>query len=311
MTPVVPSSDIATARFDALGTEIAVAVTDVTLLDMVLAHTHRCIDDIDRTFSRFRVDSELERLHRAGPGEHSASPLFIELLELALLAARSTGGVFDPTVRDALEASGYDRSIDDVELNGPGASRPALPAGQWSRITLDARRLFVALPEGVRLDFGGIGKGFAVDYTLRSMLAIDCGVMISAGGDLAVAGPTPDGGWPCGISTTMNDPVEETVLLERGAIATSGLGRRRWHRGGQYLHHLIDPRTGTPADSRWSFVTVIAGTCVAADVAAKVAWLKGSKGPGWIESIGLAGRFRDLNGKITYTTRWPFNIEEQ
>ncbi len=310
MTLTASASDLATARFDALGTEIVVAVTDVTQLGMVLEHTHRCIDDIDRTFSRFRADSELERLQHTGPGQQSASPLFIELLETALLAARSTDGVFDPTIRDALESSGYDRSIEEIESAGPGPARGALVAGTWSQIEVDARKGVVTIPNGVRLDFGGIGKGFAVDYTLRSLLAVDCGVMISAGGDLAVAGPPPENGWPCGISTTTVDPLDETILLRRGAIATSGLGRRQWRRDGRWLHHLIDPLSGTPADSPWSFVTVVAATCVAADVAAKVAWIKGNLGPSWIESLGLAARFRDHEGKVTYTTHWPLDTEE-
>lgn len=308
--PATAPGDLAISRFDALGTEISVAVTDVTQLGTVMEHTHRCIDDIDRTFSRFRPDSELERLHGAGPGSHRVSPLFVELLEHALFASRSTDGLFDPTVRDALEAAGYDRSIEEVEALGPGPGRDPLAAGRWMDIEIDSRRCTVSLPDGVRLDFGGIGKGFAVDYTLRSMVGVDCGVLLSAGGDLAVAGPAPEDGWPCGISTISDAPVEDIVLLRRGAIATSGLGRRRWTRNGEQLHHLIDPRLNAPASSPWSFVTVIAATCVAADVAAKAAWLKGPHGPGWIESLGMAARFRDSEGRVTYTTCWPLSMKE-
>lgn len=308
--PATTASDFAISRFDALGTEITVAVTDVTQLSTVLEHTHRCIDDIDQTFSRFRPDSELERLHGAGAGAHRVSPLFVELLEQALLASRSTDGLFDPTVRDALEAAGYDRSIEDIEAYGPGPARPPEAAGRWTEIDVDSRRCTVSLPDGVRLDFGGIGKGFAVDYTLRRMIGIDCGVMLSAGGDLAVAGPAPEDGWICGISTTADAPVEDSVLLRRGAIATSGIGRRSWIRDSTQLHHLIDPRLNAPAESPWTFVTVVAATCVAADVAAKVAWLKGSHGPGWIESLGLAARFRDVQGRVTYTTCWPLSMKE-
>ncbi len=304
------TSDIATSRFDALGTEIVVSVTDFTYLGMVLQHTHTCIDDIDHTFSRFRADSELERLHRRGPGLHPASPLFIELLSLALRASHSTDGVFDPTIRGALEAAGYDRSIELIESSGPGSDQDAVAAGRWTEIEVDARRGTVLIPEGVRLDFGGIGKGFAVDYTMRGLPPVDCGVLISAGGDLAVAGPPPDGGWICDIGSTRDVEPEETVLLRRGAMATSGLGRRQWLRDGQRLHHLIDPLSGKPSDSHWSLVTIIAGTCVAADVATKSAFLKRAVGPQWIESLGMAGRFRALDGTITYTDHWPINTKE-
>ena len=303
-------SDIATARFDALGTEIIVSVTDVTYLGMVLEHTYRCVDDVDRTFSRFRPDSELERLQREGSGTRSASPLFIELLKLSLNAARSTDGLFDPTVRDALEAAGYDRSIELVESAGPGSARASLPAGRWHEIEVDARRGTVRIPEGVRLDFGGIGKGFAVDYALRGLPPVTCGVLINAGGDLAATGPAPEGGWICDIGTTRDAEPHETVLLEWGAIATSGLGRRTWARDGRALHHLIDAQTGKPAQSPWTFVTVIAGTCVAADVAAKTAFFKGDDGPAWIDSMGLAARFTSRDGSITHTTYWPTGTEE-
>ncbi len=186
----------------------------------------------------------------------------------------------------------------------------AAPAGRWSEIEVDAKRGEVFIPEGVRLDFGGIGKGFAVDYALRGLPPVACGVLISAGGDMAVAGPSPVGGWICDVGNTREAEPEETVLLERGAIATSGLGRRQWMRDGHRLHHLIDPTNGKPSDAPWSFVTVIAGTCVAADVAAKTAFLKGADGPEWIESLGMAGRFRASNGSITYTARWPISTEE-
>ena len=142
------TTDIVTARFDALGTEIVVSVTDISYLSMVLEHTHNCIDEVDRTFSRFRRDSELERLHRRGSGVHKASPLFIELLGLALRASQSTDGLFDPTIRDALEAAGYDRSIELLEATGPGAERDAVPAGRWSEIELDAQRGEVFIPDG-------------------------------------------------------------------------------------------------------------------------------------------------------------------
>ncbi len=292
------------AQFTALGTTIEVIVTDPAALSEVVQHVRDRIDEIDATFSRFRPDSELARLEQGGSKPQRASALFLELLDLAYKATESTDGWFDPTIRDALEASGYDRSIEDLERSGPGPERAARPAGQWFRINYDRRRGLVELRDGVRLDFGGIGKGFAVDYALRT-LPVDCGVLINAGGDLAVAGQAPEGGWLCDVGTTWSSDVEETIVLWEGALATSGLGRRQWQRNGKRMHHLIDPRTGRPGKSPWRIVTVGARTCVAAEVAAKVAWLRGTTGPSWLNVVGLSGRFAGDDGDVVTVGNWP------
>ncbi len=293
------------AQFHALGTTIEVLVTDAAALEPVLEHVRTCVDEVDRTFSRFRPDSELSRLELGGSKPQRASALFLELLELADKATASTEGWFDPTIRDALEAAGYDRSIEDLEAHGPGPARPAHPAGGWHRISYDRRRGLVEFHDGVRLDFGGIGKGFAVDYALRTLPPIEGGVLVNAGGDLSVVGEAPEGGWICDIGTTRDSESEETVILWEGALATSGLGRRQWQRDGKHLHHLIDPGTGRPGKSPWQIVTVGARTCVVAEVAAKVAWLRGADGPAWLERLGLSGRLAGTDGRVVTVGNWP------
>ena len=289
-------------HFRALGSDIEVLVTDATQLDETVRHVRLRFDEIDRTFSRFRPDSELARLGWLPGIRQPASTLFLELLELALRAARDTNGWFDPTIRDALEAAGYDRSIERIEAEGPG---PARPAGQWDRITFDRERHWVLVPEGVRLDFGGIGKGFAVDDALRTLPADHGGVLLNAGGDLAVRGVAPPAGWRIDIAADSFAPVESVVALHAGAVATSGLGRRAWARDGVRLHHLIDPHSGAPCESPWRSVTVAAGSCAAAEVAAKAAWLMGDDGPAWLAGLGFAGRFSGLDGRVETVGPWP------
>ncbi|MDI3338947.1 MAG: FAD:protein FMN transferase [Sphaerobacter sp.] len=303
--PLLTHATVASASFPALGSEITVAVTDPPRLGRVVGHVRACVDAVDRALSRFRPDSELRRLERRSGAPQPASELFIEALERSIMAAIASNGLFDPTIRDALEAAGYDRSIERIEAEGPGPARPTGPAGNWSRIRVDRATRTVTLPPGVRLDFGGIGKGLLVDHALRTLGEPPCGVLISAGGDLAVAGPPPPGGWRCGIALTPGAPDEATVRLLAGALATSGLGRRQWMRAGEALHHLIDPRTGRPGASRWQIVTVAAGSCVVAEVAAKVAWLLDEAGPEWVASHGLAARFRDRAGAVVTVGGWP------
>lgn len=293
------------AEFPALGSRITVGVTEPAALGPALAHVQTCFDRIDRALSRFRTDSELRRLEEHPGHPAFVSPVFMEALDLACRAAASTDGWYDPTVRDAVEAAGYDRSIELLERDGPGPARPARPAGRWALIRYDRAAGIVTLPPAVRLDFGGIGKGFAVDYALRETPTGGGGVLVSAGGDLAVKGIPPGDGWPCDVAVTLDGDANTTVLLREGALATSGLGRRQWWRDGVALHHLIDPHTGQPGNSPWRIVTVAARTCVAAEVAAKVGWLMADAGPGWLQRQGLTGRFLACDGAVRTVGHWP------
>ena len=306
MTAVASTSnDSATyGQFHALGTTIEIGVCDHAQLAALTAHVRDTFETVEQTFSRFRPDNELACVERQAGAETDCSPLFVELLALACWAAASTDGWFDPTIRDALEAAGYDRDFARVVADGPGPARPALPAGRWRALRFDRARQTVTLPHGTRLDFGGIGKGFAVDLALRT-LPESAGVLINAGGDLAIAGAPPDGGWLCDIAVSADSPVETTLTLRAGALATSGTGRRRWTRDGVELHHLIDPRTGRPGESPWLIVSVAAGSCVAAEVAAKVGWLRGYSGPWWVAEQDLAARFLARDGRVVRVGGWP------
>lgn len=295
----------AQAVFPALGSTVVVGCTDPRQLRDIVTRVRGAIDDVDRALSRFRADSELAQLEHARGRSWLASPLFVEALDLACRSAEATDGWFDPTVRDAVEAAGYDRDIRLVERDGPGPARRPLAAGQWRRIHYDQRTRLVIVPPGVRLDFGGIGKGYAVDLALRRAATDGLGVIVAAGGDIGVNGPPPGDGWPCDVAVAPDGPAETTVLLRSGALATSGLGRRQWRRGGHDLHHLIDPRTGRPAESPWQVVSVAAKDCALAEVAAKVAWLRGTDGPAWIASLGLTARFSGRDGDAQTVGRWP------
>jgi len=207
---------------------------------------------LEAILSRFRPESELSRLNRDGrirPG-----PDLLRVTRLALAARTRTGGLFAPTVHDAVVSAGYDRSFDDLRDPRPGAAKDC--AG-----SVDIGGGHIVLGRGVRLDFGGIGKGYAVDRAVR-ILGSFGPALVNAGGDVAVRG----GACPVGVDVP-GEPL--TVELAAGALATSGSDRRRWPGG----HHLIDPRTGAPAASPYLRVTVAAPTAVAAEVLAKAVYL--------------------------------------
>ena len=116
---------------------------------------------------------------------------------------------------------------------------------------------------------------------------------VSAGGDVAVRG-----------GAVVELPGGRSLLLRSGGIATSGSTTRRWPRGGKLQHHLIDPRTGRPSESCWAEVTVAAGSCIAADVAAKAAFLLSTAGPDWLDARGLPGLFHAPDNSLTPNRSW-------
>jgi thiamine biosynthesis lipoprotein len=220
---------------------------------------------LEATLSRFLPGSELSKLNRAG--RLAAGADLLRVTELALEARERTGGRFDPTVHEALVAAGYDRTFEEIGTGGTvvATRRAARCLGE---VTLARETGEIVLGPGVKLDFGGIGKGYAVDRACE-LLAPFGPCLVSAGGDLAVRG----GSWPVGVETHAG---ALTLELTSGAIATSGSDRRRWTTPDGPVHHLIDPRTGSPAETDLLRVTVAGRTAVDAEVLAKALFLAGA-----------------------------------
>ena len=247
--------------FRAMGTEIELLVEAdgaAGALEAAEGEFHR----LEALLSRFREDSELSRLNR--DGALAAGPDLRRVVELALAARERTGGRFDPTVHNALVAAGYDRTFEDIAPESH--VRCLAPDVALGDARVDGTR--IELDPGVRLDLGGIGKGYAAERAAE-ILATAGPCLVNAGGDIAVRG----GRWPVGVETAA-EPL--TLELSRGGLATSGRDRRRWRRNGRELHHLIDPRTGEPAETDLLRVTVIAPDAVEAEIAATSLFLAGA-----------------------------------
>lgn len=274
--------------FRSMGCEIVVAgATPAEIRAIVQLFAER-----DRVFSRFRPDSELNAVNAAG-GTLLVSELFAETLEVALEAAAATDGLVDPTLGAAIVAAGYDRDFAEL-TDGAAPMGPAAAPGCWRSVRLAGRLL--ALPAAVRLDLNGVVKALAVDAAVRLLSGRG---FVSAGGDLATNGPV-DVALPAGGA----------VRVLEGGIATSGSVARRWKRAGAERHHLIDPSTGASARSPWTQVTVVGGTCAAADVCAKAAFLLGEGGPAWLDEHELPGRF--LAGERVATNRaWDTSLDRE
>ena len=256
--------------FRAMGTgvELFLVAEPGPLAEAVLDGAEQEFERLEALLSRFRPDSELSSLNQRGRVQ--ASDDLLTVTELALEARERTAGRFDPTVHDALVAAGYDRTFAEVAPDGPSA-----PAGSPCRgtVTVDREHGTIALGPGVHLDFGGIGKGYAVDRA-ATILAEAGPALVDAGGDIAAIGRPDALGWRIGVETSDGTIA---LALEDAALATSGRDRRRWRRDGEERHHIIDPATGRPAGTDLLRVTVVASTAVEAEVMAKALFLAGEQ----------------------------------
>lgn len=305
----VTPSGMRRAEFRAMGTTIALllperhAETGTQLVRALFAGWEQAL-------SRFLAESELSQLNRQAGTPVAVSDLLYSVLVTALTAAQTTGGVYDPALLEQLEQAGYDRNFDDLPAERFSLILPGLPGGRWRGIHIDPIHRRVTQPAGLKLDFGGIAKGMAVDAALEELRQHGIApALVNAGGDLAVSGlPPAQEQWYISV------PGREqlwSIPLRRGAVATSGLARRHWRQGGKLQHHLIDPRTGQPAESDLWSVTVVADRCEQAEVAAKVAFILGSKrGADFLRRHRIAGLLVRADGTWDTVKPWPKHLME-
>jgi thiamine biosynthesis lipoprotein len=295
----------------ALGTSVRLIVLDGDL-DAAKAAVERVLDEVDRTYSRFRDDSELMALNTSAGRERRVSPLLARALGGALEAAQRTGGAVDPTVGRAMKVIGYDGDFGRISGTSRNLELRVAPVPGWSTIALDARAQSVRIRPGVELDLGSTGKGLAADLSAEAALAAagpDAGVLVSLGGDITTAGRAPEGGWRILVSEDSETPYDadgEVVAIEHGALATSSTTVRRWRSSdGVTVHHIVDPRTGLAAESVWRTATVVAATCEAANAASTAAIVLGEAAPEWLAGAGLPARLVAVDGRVTRLGGWP------
>ena len=308
MTSVAPAA----ADWTALGTLVRLVVTDPAALPEARRLLEEDLAALDLACSRFRPDSELRSLDGRAGRPVPVSPLLADAIAVALQAARRTAGDVDPTVGSAMSAIGYDRDFSEVPVTGPRLRVVPVPAPGWETVRLDRAAGTVAVPDGVRLDLGATAKAFAADRCAgRIHDRLGTGVLVSLGGDLRSAGPAPAGGWQIRVQDVTGHPAAPAdgpvshIALHGGGLATSSTTARRWVRGGDLLHHIVDPRRGLPADSPWRTVSVAAPTCVTANTISTAAVIWGTGAPAWIASLGVAARLVDQQGGVRLVGGWP------
>jgi thiamine biosynthesis lipoprotein len=300
----------ASVELPALGSTATLWTTEDAALADAASELVRELDTVDRACSRFRDDSELALLNRSEGKPFVASPYLFEAVRVSLRAAAASAGLVDPTIGGGLRLAGYDRRFTLVRGRDPRTFRARFaPAPGWRLVELDATRRSIRVRAGVELDLGATAKALAADRAARAAAeATGAGILVSLGGDVALAGPAPAGGWPVRIADDHREPLDgrgPVVGLESGGLATSSVRVRSWRAGARELHHILDPRTGRPAPSPWRTVSVAAASCLDANVASTAAILLGDAAPRWLDERRLPARLVSVSGDVVCTAGWP------
>ncbi|CAN5403696.1 FAD:protein FMN transferase [soil metagenome] len=302
-------------RFEAMATPVTMRVFEPTPgADALLYAAEALVRAVDRSCSRFRPDSELSLVNNDPAEWHDVSPIFAAAVTVAEIGAIETSGRIDPRVLDNLEDLGYSVTFDLIEPDGPprrARLSPRLLTPFRAEHSPGRLRL-----DGTRIDLGGVAKGLAVDRAAAILAGAGSGVLVEAGGDLAVLGTGPDSGvWNVDVEDPLargleRDTIAVLAVAESG-VATSSVRHRSWHRGGLRVHHLIDPATGESANTGIVAVTVIAESTVVAERWSKALFLAGSdailaeadeRGIAalWVDDVGVLRFSREMDRHILW-----------
>jgi thiamine biosynthesis lipoprotein len=295
--------------FRSIGTTATVVVQDAQAADEAVRILETELDELDRTCSRFRDDSELHVLHEHAGRPVEVSDLLFEALRVAVDAAVRTRGAVDPTVGNAIAALGYDADLDEVHARPPAPAAALGPVAGFAHVHLNAADRTVRIPRGVRLDLGSTAKAMAADRAAaRIARTLGRGVLVSLGGDVAVSGPCPPGGWAVGIareSAAPADEVDQVVAITHGGLASSATSVRTWKSGDRQVHHILDPRTGDAAAPYWVLVSATGASCVDANLVTTAAIVWGREALDRLAGFEQSVRLVRADGEVFSVNGWP------
>ncbi len=244
---------------------------------------------IERKYSRYRPGNLVHRVNTAGGRPVVVDDETARLLDYAATLHDASAGRFDVTsgvLRRVWRFDGGDR------VPAADAVRELLRLVGWQRVRWEPPVL--TMPAGMEIDFGGIGKEYAVDRAAARMAErAHSPFLVNFGGDLFASGPRRDGR-PWGVGLDDPDRSGEAALeridLERGGLATSGDARRFVWSNGKRLGHILDPRTGWPVEDAPRSVTVLAPTCLEAGTLSTLAYLNGPRAAEFLREQGVPHR---------------------
>jgi FAD:protein FMN transferase len=244
----------------------------------LIPHGFSRLRQLERTWSRFLPDSELNRLQARRGDWLECSDDLVAALQRCLQMHLETNGLFDPSIRTSLEQLGYDRTFADIveQASRPDTGPDSGPA--FGLAGLQIKDNWVRLAAGLSIDLGGIGKGMAADLVADELIAAGANAAyVSLGGDIHAAGePVDEHGWRVPLlHPATGEPIDHHRLFS-GALVMSTVAIRRWTRGDAEYHHIIDPRSGRPANTDLVAVAVADRSAARGEALAKAAIIAGS-----------------------------------
>jgi len=300
---------LTTRSFRAIGTTATVVVQEPEAGDAAERILADELEAIDLACSRFRDDSELQMLHANAGRTFEVGPLLFAAITVALDAAERTGGAVDPTIGNAIAALGYDADLEEVQARPPAPPGALGPVAGHQHVQLDRATRAVRIPRGVRLDLGSTAKALAADRAAsRVAHEIGSGALVSLGGDVAVAGTAPAGGWAVGIARESSTPaglVDQVVAITHGGLASSATSVRSWSVGERQVHHIVDPRTGDCVAPFWALASATGTSCVQANIVTTAALVWGEEALDKLTGFEQSLRLVRHDGEVFTVNGWP------
>ena len=241
----------------------------------------------ENILSRFIPGSEISQLNQEMERWAPVSNVLWDTLQCARDAFLMSGGLVDASMLDAIQKFGYLQNFETMNSNN--LVRSALVNNRkkhvFSDIQFNDSRQEVFLPSGCAIDLGGVAKGWAAQQTMLRLSQF-APALVNAGGDIAISGLQTNGEpWTIGITDPANPEQSIQILsVKNGGVATSGKDYHRWQRNGDWVHHLIDPRTHKPAQTDILTATILAPSVMEAEMAAKTTFILGRhKAMKWLD----------------------------
>ncbi|UDY22352.1 FAD:protein FMN transferase [Nocardioides sp. Kera G14] len=282
---------------------VTVAVIEPRHLDGATRIVSELMGKVEAAASRFRADSELERVNDHAGELVPVSPLALHLVNVALDAARDTDGAVDPTIGTALIGLGYDADIATVRARTGTPAVTPQPAPGWNRVRVDRTLCRLGVPRGMRLDLGATAKAWTADEAARRILRkYGAPALVGIGGDLSAAGKHD---WLVDVAEIEGGP-SVRIGLTGGGLATSSLVGRRWTGpDGRPAHHVVDPRTGEPASGMWRTASIAAPSALTANVVSTWALVDDIAAGRRIRERRFPARLVDHRHDVTTWGTWP------
>ena len=251
-----------------LGTICTISILDGGS-EAVLQAVFARLREIESRMSANREGTEIASVNEAAgksPVRVSADTLFV--VRKALEYARISDGAFDPTIGPIVKL--WNIGMEGERVPEDREIAEALPLVDWRRVVLNERASTVFLPKPkMRLDLGAIAKGYAADETARILSEHRVrAAIVDLGGNVLVYGKKPDGSlWRVGVQNPLDDrgTYLGIVSMTAGTVVTSGVYERFFEQDGRRYHHILDTKTGRPAETDLLSVTVIADSSIDAD----------------------------------------------